>query len=82
MSLNAPGAAKLCRGLCVQMIKFPLFEPLLVWALATKLVPMPQSVHPSGLADVFILTLPCRLCWLVLLLVVAAVAARVHFLRM
>ena len=66
----------------MQMIKFPLFEPLLVWALATKLVPIPQSLrNQSGLVDVFNLTPLCCLCWLVLL-VVAAVAAYVHMVPM
>lgn len=39
-------------SLCVQMIKFPLFEPLLVWALATKLVPFTSPLARAALAGV------------------------------
>lgn len=39
-------------SLCVQMIKFPLFEPLLVWALATKLVPFASPLARAALAGV------------------------------
>jgi len=39
-------------SLCVQLIKFPLFEPLLVWALVTNLLPFSSPLLRAALAGV------------------------------